>query len=109
MTFRVGDVIIGPKDDSRSYELFGQLLHNGHWSFVRFERSAIMLIVDVTKDVPPVLGIDKEPIDFEIELFALEIGYRFKFRGLFKHILTTCDVIRRENYSHLRAVVGCST
>jgi hypothetical protein len=96
---QVGDVIMGPKQDSYAdqFSLTGEMLHEGLWASVRFERESLFLVVGVSEPEPDVVTwYNKHPIDFQVDLLALEVGYHFKLRGQIAQLTATCDVMRRE-------------
>lgn len=99
MSLHVGDVIVGPKQESYidRFSLTGEMLYEGLWAAVRFEKESLFLVVDVhvpSSDV--VMWHNKKVPDFQVELLALEVGYRFMFRGELTQLLATCDVMSRE-------------
>lgn len=99
MKLQVGDVILGPKEDAYAdqFTLTGEMLWEGLWASVRFDRNSLFLVVDVAEpDVDDVTWYNKQPVDFQVSLLALEVGYHFKLRGQLTHLIATCDVIRRE-------------
>jgi hypothetical protein len=101
---RVGDVILGPREDSDAavayadqFSLTGEMMYEGLWASVRFDRNSLFLVVGVTEPDPnDVTWYNRQPIDFQVDLLALEVGYFFKLRGQLADVVATCDVMRRE-------------
>lgn len=99
MKLQVGDIILGPREESYAdqFALSGEMLYEGLWASVRFERNSLFLVLGVLEPDPDdITWYNKEPVDFQVDLLALEVGYRFKLRGQLAHLVAMCDVMRRE-------------